>query len=225
MRDSRIGRLRLSRGSPPALNISQRGCSGGGHSGRACCRDRRAAGDIEEVARPLADARLADGSVANRHGWVADSLSYGGDFSLGVVLSVVGMSARCRSGVLLFRSHIHDGWLRRSGAGEAVAGACTDRGFDGRPYVRLVRGYFFRGREPPLSVALREHYRRLEYRKDRTMKTTRRLATAPSGRRNGGGSWITCAGCRSRARTNYPRSRSMIAPQRLGRSRWGDRLR
>ena len=46
-----------------------------------------------------------------------------------------------------------------------------------------------------------------------------------SGRsRNGRRSWITSAVCRSRVRANYPRSRSMSAPQRSGRSKWADRV-
>ena len=39
-------------------------------------------------------------------------------------------------------------WLWRSGAGDAVAAARTDRGFDGHPHVRLVHGRVLRGREP-----------------------------------------------------------------------------
>ena len=84
------------------------------------------------------------------------------------------MPARCRSGVLLFRRHLHDGWLRRSGAGEAVAAARTDRGLDGRPHVRLVHGLLLRCGELPPSIAARESHRNFQHRKDRTMKTTRR---------------------------------------------------
>jgi hypothetical protein len=39
-------------------------------------------------------------------------------------------------------SHLHDRGLRRSGAGEAVACARTNQGFDGRPHVAHPRVYF-----------------------------------------------------------------------------------
>ena len=75
----------------------------------------------------------------------------------GIVLSVARMPARCRSGVLLFRSHLHDRWLRRRGAGEAVAAARTDRGLDGHPHVRLVHGLLLRCRELHPSIAQSRH--------------------------------------------------------------------
>jgi hypothetical protein len=78
-----------------ALDHPHRGRSGGRHSGRACCRDHRAAEGLGEVERNPADALLADHSVAGRHCLVAGSASSGGSFGLGVVLPVVGMPARC----------------------------------------------------------------------------------------------------------------------------------
>ena len=158
--------VRLSRSSPrlasqrdrtreviaDALSNAQRGRSGGRHSGRACWRYRRAAAGLDEIARPAADARLAPHPDAAPHVLVADPDPSGGDFGLGVVLSVARMPARCRSGVLLFRSHLHDRWLRRSGAGEAVAAARTDRGLDGHPQVRLVHGLLLRCHELHLSI-------------------------------------------------------------------------
>jgi 5'-nucleotidase / UDP-sugar diphosphatase len=46
-----------------------------------------------------------------------------------------------------------------------------------------------------------------------------------SGRsRSGRRSWITFAVCRSKARANYPRSRSMKGPRRCGRSKQADRF-
>ena len=48
----------------------------------------------------------------------------------------------------------------------------------------------------------------------------------PPGRsRNGRRSWTTSAASRSRTRANYPRSRSMNAPRRSGRSKLADRFR
>jgi hypothetical protein len=90
------------------LNNPQRVRSDGRHTGRARCRYRRAAAVLEEVARPAADARLAHRLEAAPHDLVADPDSSGGDCGLGVVLSVARMPARRRSGVLLFRSHLHD---------------------------------------------------------------------------------------------------------------------
>ena len=42
------------------------------------------------------------------HDLVADPAPSGGDFDLGLVLSVARMPAQCRSGVLLFRGDLHD---------------------------------------------------------------------------------------------------------------------
>ena len=104
------------------------------------------------------------------HDLVADPAPSGGDFDLGVLLFMARRHARCRIGVLLFRSYLHGCWLRRSGAGEAVAAARTDRELGGRPHVRLVHGLFLRYREPHLSIAIRGSRRRLHRRKDTTVK-------------------------------------------------------
>jgi len=54
--------VRISRGKPSheGYRVSDRRCSqrvrsGGPHTGRACCRYRRAAATLDEVARPAAD--------------------------------------------------------------------------------------------------------------------------------------------------------------------------
>ena len=74
----------------------------------------------------------------------------------GFVLSVAWMPSQRRSVVLLFRCHLHDRWLWRPGAGEAVADARTNRGLDGRPHVRFVHGILLRRREQHPSIAARE---------------------------------------------------------------------
>lgn len=83
---------------------------------------------------------------------------------LGVVLFVARMPARCRNGLLLFRSHLRDHRLRRCSSGEAVAAARADRGLNGHPHVRFVRGLPLRGLEPRLSIAARRSPRRLHHK-------------------------------------------------------------
>jgi hypothetical protein len=143
-----------------AINFSHRVRSGGRHSGHACYRSRHAAEDTEEGARPDDDGSLAHHAAADLLDVVPDSTSSGGDFGLGVVLSVVRMPARCRGGALLFQCYLHDHWLWRSGVGETMAGARADRGLDGHPDVRLVRGLLLRSCEPLYSAGTtREHWR------------------------------------------------------------------
>ena len=71
------------------------------------------------------------------------NVSSGGNFGLGMVLWLAGMPARCGSGVLL-----SGGTYATVGYSELVLTkpsrlARPDRGFDGHPYVRLVREFFF----------------------------------------------------------------------------------
>ena len=134
--------------------------SDGRYRGCTCRRDRRAVTRLDEVGSPAADEPLAHYADAAPHALVADPDPPGGDFDLGVVLFVARMPARCRNGLLLFRSHLHDHWLRRCGSGEAVAAARADRGLDGHPHVRIVRGLPLRGLEPRLSIAARQSPRR-----------------------------------------------------------------
>jgi|SRR5208283_2528523 len=75
-----------------------------------------------------------------------------------------GCMPNTEAAFLLFRSHLHDRWIWRSGAGEVVAAARTDRELDGRPHVRLVHGLLLRRREPHPSIATREIHRRFHYR-------------------------------------------------------------
>jgi hypothetical protein len=99
--------------------------------------------------------------------WWAGPAPFGGDIDLGLLLSVARMPAQCRNRVLLFRRYLHHPWLRRRGAGEAVAVARTDRELDGSPHVRLVDGLLLCHSEPRPSIAARERHRRFQHRMNR----------------------------------------------------------
>jgi len=141
------------------LPIPHRVRSGGPHSGRPYYRSQGTAAGPQEVARLLGATSRADHWAAVAHNLVDASASSGGDCGLGVVLRVVGMPPRCGSGVVLFRSHVRVHRLRRSGAGEAVARARTDRVINGHPHVRPVRGSILQCRDAHLSDATRGHCR------------------------------------------------------------------
>jgi hypothetical protein len=138
--------------------------SGGRYRGCTCWRDCRAVTRLDEVGSPAADEPLANRADVAPHALVAHPDPSGGDFDLGVVLFVARMLARCRNGLLLFRSHLHDHRLRRCSSGEAVAAARADRGLNGHPHVRFVRGLPLRGLEPRLSIAARRSPRRLHHK-------------------------------------------------------------
>ena len=63
-------------------------------------------------------------------------------------LSLGGMPAGCRVGVLFLGSHLRDGRLRRCRAAATVADARTDRGVDGHSDVRTVHRAVLRGHRP-----------------------------------------------------------------------------
>ena len=134
--------------------IAHRRCSGGRHGGRACRRLCPAVAVLDEIARRAADTSLAHHLAAHPRDVAADPDPCGRDRGLGVVLSVGGMPARCRVGVLFFRGHLRDDWLRRSGVAEAVADARPGRGADRHSHVRIVRRPFLRGGQQDLHVAL-----------------------------------------------------------------------
>ena len=102
-----------------------------------------------------ADALLAHHLVADPPGLVSNPDPFGRDFGLGIVLSLAGMPARCRVGVLFRRSHLHDHWLWRSGAERAMANARPGRGIDRHPHVRFVRRHFLRSGKPGSTCRMR----------------------------------------------------------------------
>ena len=72
-----------------------------GHPARGAC----------EKARPRANALLAHDPAAHRGDVGAGPDPRDRDRDLGIVLSLGGMPAGCRVGVLLLWSHLRDGWL------------------------------------------------------------------------------------------------------------------
>src|SRR5664280_875368 len=99
-------------GIADALDIPQCVRSGGPHNVVACYGYRRAAGGIEEGARPAPNGHLASRADAAPHDLVPDPTPCGGNFNLGLVLSVAWMHAQRGSSVLFFRCHLYDPWIR-----------------------------------------------------------------------------------------------------------------
>src|ERR1019366_632555 len=144
------------------LNIPQRVRSVIPHRRRACYGHRRADSGPAQTSSHDHECLAYHPDVAS-HDLVAGPAPSGGDLDLGRVLSVARLPAQCRIGVLLFRGNLHDRWIRRHGADEAVADARTGRELDGRPHVRLVHRILLRSRQPHPSVAARESHWRIQH--------------------------------------------------------------
>ena len=153
---STLVRQRLTLAAPDrALRNPHRSCSRGSYCGRACRRIRLAVAVLHEIAHQPPTQAWPIAWLLIRVTWLLLLIHVAEITVWALFYSVGGMPARCRVGVLLFRSHLCDDWLRGSGVAEALADAWPGRGLDRHSHVRIVRRPFLRLSEQDLHVTFR----------------------------------------------------------------------
>ena len=122
------------------------------HSSHTCFGHHCDGASLEQTALRV-NERLAAQADTAPDNLVARPAPSGRDFDMGFFLPVAWYSDRRRNGVLLFWGYLHDHWLRRCGAGKAVANARTNRRLDWRSDGQYVNRLLLPRRKslPPVA--------------------------------------------------------------------------